>query len=83
VEPLTEDVEEKPLEEIFAMRPDMLQPVIPEVEEDEEEEGSDKGKPAKKKKGKKKFTELEYDPDLDETIAHKKHKRDDETWEEW
>jgi len=81
-EPLSEDVEEKPLEEIFAMRPDMLQPVIPEVEE-EEEEGTDKGKPGKKKKGKKKFTELEYDPDLDETIAHKKHKRGDETWEEW
>jgi len=84
VEPLSEDVEEKPLEEIFAMRPDMLQPVSPEIEEEEEEEdSSDKGKPAKKKKkAKKKFTELEYDPDLDETIARKKHKRDDETWGE-
>ncbi|NCP15982.1 transcription termination/antitermination protein NusA [bacterium] len=69
-------VEEKPLEEIFILKPEMLQPVA--VVEDEEE-SSDK----KKKKKKKKHVEIVYDPDQDQTIALKKHKRGEEGWDEW
>jgi len=69
-------VEEKPLEEIFILKPEMLQPVA--VVEDEEEESSDK-----KKKKKKKHVEIVYDPDQDQTIALKKHKRGEEGWDEW
>jgi N utilization substance protein A len=71
-------VEEKPLEEIFTLKPEMLQPVAT-VAEDEESE-ADK---AKGKKKKKKAVEIVYDPDRDQTIAKKKHKRGDlEVWEE-
>jgi len=56
----------------------MLQPA-PAAEEEEDASGKD-GK--KKKKGKKKSVEVVYDPDLDQTIAHKKHKRGDGEWEE-
>ena len=74
---ITENVEEKPLEEIFTLRPDMLQPVASVTEEDEE--GSDKKKDKKKKK---KTVEVTYDEDLNKTIAKKIHKRGDEGWEE-
>jgi N utilization substance protein A len=70
-------VSEKPLEEIFTLRPDMLQPVA--VAADDEEDESDKKKGKKKKK---KVVEIVYDEDLDKAIAKKKHKRGDEGWEE-
>ncbi|MBA4379213.1 MAG: hypothetical protein C0393_00720 [Anaerolinea sp.] len=69
------DIEEKPLEEIFALKPEMLQPVS--VTEDEEATSE------KKKKKKKKHVEIVYDPEQDQTIAHKKHKRGEAGWEEW
>ncbi len=69
-------IAEKPLEEIFALKPEMLQPVV--VTEDEVESSD-----AKKKKKKKKHVEIVYDPEQDQTIAHKKHKRGDAGWEEW
>ncbi len=72
-----ESVAEKPLEEIFTLRPDMLQPVA--VAADDEEDESDKKKGKKKKK---KVVEIVYDEDLDKAIAKKKHKRGDEGWEE-
>ncbi|MDP3185447.1 MAG: transcription termination factor NusA [Anaerolineales bacterium] len=68
-------IEEKPLEEIFALKPEMLQPVS--VTEDEEVSSE------KKKKKKKKHVEIVYDPEQDQTIAHKKHKRGEAGWEEW
>ncbi len=77
VEPGTLEIEEKPLEEIFTLRPDMLQPAVPTAEEDEDESDKKKGK-----KKKKKVVEVVYDEDLDKTIAKKKHKRGDEGWEE-
>ena len=63
------------LDEVFAVRPDMFK-----VEEAgaEEEEGGD----SKKKKKKKQQKYVEYDPDLDQTLALKKHKHGDEGWEE-
>jgi len=46
------------------------------VEEEEETEGDVKDK----KKKKVKSVVVEYDPDRDITIAHKKHKRGDDTF---
>ncbi len=72
-----ETVAEKPLEEIFTLRPDMLQPVTAAADEEEDESDKKKGK-----KKKKKVVEIVYDEDLDKAIAKKKHKRGDEGWEE-
>jgi hypothetical protein len=72
-----EIVAEKPLEEIFSLRPDMLQPVAAAAEDEEDESDKKKGK-----KKKKKVVEIVYDEDLDKAIAKKKHKRGDEGWEE-
>jgi N utilization substance protein A len=74
---LEEKVEQKPLEEIFTLRPDMLQPVAAAVDEDEDEADKKKGK-----KKKKKVVEIVYDEDLEKAIAKKKHKRGDVGWEE-
>jgi ABC-type uncharacterized transport system involved in gliding motility auxiliary subunit len=67
--------EEKPLEEIFVLKPEMLKPA-PVAEE--EEDTSDK-----KKKKKQKHVEIVYDEEQDQTIALKKHKRGEEGWDEW
>ena len=72
-----ESVAVKPLEEIFTLRPDMLQPVTVAADDDEDESDKKKGK-----KKKKKVVEIVYDEDLDKAIAKKKHKRGDEGWEE-
>ncbi len=71
------ELAEKPLEEIFSLRPDMLAPVPATTEEEEDE--SDKKKDKKKKK---KVVEIVYDEDLEKAIAKKKHKRGDEGWDE-
>jgi N utilization substance protein A len=71
-----EEVKEKPLEEIFTLRPDMLQPVAAAAEDEEDESDKKKGK-----KKKKKVVEIVYDEDLNKAIAKKKHKRGDEGWE--
>jgi N utilization substance protein A len=73
----TEITEGKPLEEIFVLRPDMLQPETVVADEDEDESDKKKGK-----KKKKKVVEIVYDEDLEKAIAKKKHKRGDEGWEE-
>ena len=54
--------------------------VIPPAE-DEDEEGETEDKDKKKKKKKSKSRVITYDPDLDMTIVHKKHKTDNEEWE--
>jgi N utilization substance protein A len=74
---IPEEEKVKPLEEIFTLRPDMLQPVAVSTEEDEDESDKKKGK-----KKKKKVVEIVYDEKLDKAIAKKKHKRGDEVWEE-
>ena len=74
---ITEITEEKPLEEIFSLRPDMLQPVAVVAEDEDDESDKKKGK-----KKKKKVVEIVYDENLDKAIAKKKHKRGDEGWEE-
>ncbi len=75
-----EGVEEtSTLDEIFALRPEVLEvPVSDEDSEDEDEVSADKKKKGKRKK---KFVEVEYDPDKDVVFMKKKHKRGGE-WEE-
>ncbi|HEY5270083.1 MAG TPA: transcription termination factor NusA [Anaerolineales bacterium] len=77
VEIAEQKVEEKPLEEIFTLKPEMLQPVAVAAEDEDDESDKKKGK-----KKKKKVVEIVYDEDLDKAIAMVKHKRGDEGWEE-
>ena len=66
------------LDELFALK-EMFQ--TGRASEEEEEESGDKKKGKKKKK---KHVEIEYDEDLGEVVARKKHKRgDDEFAENW
>jgi hypothetical protein len=75
---LAEGVEEiSSLDEIFALRPEVLEyPTGDEEAESEEDEGDKK----KKKGKKKKFVEVEYDPEKDVVIMKKKHKRGGTEW---
>ena len=73
------DEEVTSLDEIFTLKPEVLQPA-PDAEEEEEGSGSDKGK---KKKKKSKHVEVVYDPDRDLVLARKKHKRGGGEWSEW
>ena len=68
--------EEPSLEEIFTLRPEVLENVV--VSDDEDD---DANKDKKKGKKKSKHVEVTYDPDRDLTIATKKHKRGGEGWE--
>lgn len=86
VEEVVESVQEPEeeldsLDEIFALRPEVLE--FTQVDEDldqEDEESTDRKK--KKGKKKKKFVEVEYDPDQDVVLMKKKHKRGGSEWEE-
>jgi transcription termination/antitermination protein NusA len=73
-----EQVEEEPsFDELFALKPELVEPV--EFEEEEEDDETKKGKKGKKKK--KKHVEVEYDPERDMTLVRKKHKRGGEEWD--
>ena len=63
-------------DELFALRPEVIE--YDAAEEEEAEEEGDK----KKKKKKKKFVEIEYDPDQDVMLMKKKRKRTDSEWPE-
>jgi N utilization substance protein A len=67
--------EEATLEELFSLRPEVLDNAS---EEEEDDESGDKDK---KKKKKSKHVEVTYDPDRDLTLVRKKHKRDEWDWE--
>jgi N utilization substance protein A len=78
-EPELIEEEVSSLDEIFALRPEVLD--IGEADEDED--GDDKDRKQKKKK-KKKFVEVEYDPDADVMLVKKKRKRGGLEWDdEW
>ncbi len=62
------------LDELFTFKPETFLGLS-----DEEEPEVDRKKGKKKKK---KFVELEYDEELGEVIARKRHKRDDDFWDE-
>ncbi|MCX8025323.1 MAG: transcription termination factor NusA, partial [Thermanaerothrix sp.] len=96
VEPLAETtietpiaaVEEQPEEEIsfdqlFTLKSDIFSKVVLDEDEEEEEEITSRSKGKKKGKKKKKPVALEYDPDRDQMVIRKKHKREDEDWDEW
>jgi N utilization substance protein A len=76
-----EEVEEEELpvslEDIFKLKPEML-----DVPEDSDDLVEDTTETKKKKKRRKKFVELEYDPDQDVTIYRKKHKRETDDWDD-
>ena len=74
------ETEEVSLDELFALKPEIL---VAGATGEEEEEGSTPASKDKKKK-KKKYVEVVYDPDRDITTARKMHKREDGTieWEE-
>jgi N utilization substance protein A len=78
---VAEPSEEEPssLDELFALRPEVLEYPASEDEEEGEDEDEDR---KKKKKKKKKFVEIEYDPDKDVVLMKKKHKRGGTEWEE-
>ena len=77
-QPVEEEEEELPatLDEIFALKPEVLDMVDAGEDEDEEIPGR------KKKKKKKKFVEMEYDPEKDVTVVKKKRKRGGEDWDD-
>jgi len=69
------------LDELFALRPEVLEnPLMIEESESEDDESGDQKK--KKGKKKKKFVEIEYDPDKDVVFMKRKHKRGGTEWEE-
>lgn len=75
------ELDEATFDELFTLRPEVIG-TIPSTDEEDETSNSetDKGK----KKGKKKSrrpVEIEYDPEADRTILHKKHKRGSDDWE--
>jgi N utilization substance protein A len=75
----TEEEDEASFDELFTLRPDIIEGEAVSEEEEEDATGTGKGKKKSKKKGKQRV-EIEYDPDADLTIVRKKHKRGDE-WE--
>jgi N utilization substance protein A len=71
------DEEGVSLEELFTLRPEVLDFGTVTEEEEEDEVGKKKAKGKKKK-----FVEVEYDPDKDVLLAKKKRKRSTGDWEE-
>ncbi len=69
--------EEISLEEIFTLRPEVLDTSI--IADEEEGDDSDKDKGKKKKKSK--HVVVTYDPDRDLTMVTKKHKRGGSDWD--
>lgn len=64
----------KSMEEIFKLKPEML-----DFDEFSSNESTDDDKGKKRKK----YVEIEYDPDRDVTIYRKKRKKSGQEWDEW
>ena len=71
--------EEIPFDKLFELRTAITTPVASDEEEEEEDDAS--GKDKKKGKKKKKHVQVEYDPEKDQTIVLRKHRREGEDWE--
>lgn len=71
--------EEIPFDKLFELRTAITTPVALDEEEEEEDDAS--GKDKKKGKKKKKHVQVEYDPEKDQTIVLRKHRREGEDWE--
>jgi N utilization substance protein A len=65
--------------ELFTLKPEILE--MEDSEEEEEEEDLDKK--GKKKKKKKRYVEVEYDPDRDITVVKRKRKRSGDWEDDW
>jgi N utilization substance protein A len=82
---ITEEEPQPSLEEIFDIQPELLD--IDMIDDDDEDELTDKTRKRttskKKKKGhQKKYVDIEYDPDADVTLYHKRRKNDEDDWED-
>ena len=75
-EPASEPQKELSFDEMF--KSETLKVVQPSEDEEEENLVVDE---KKKKKKKSKSRIITYDPDLDMTIMHKKHKTDEDEWD--
>ncbi len=75
--------EEISFDQLFSLKSDIFAKVVLDEDEEEEEEITTRSKGKKKAKKKKKPVALEYDPDRDQVVIRKKHKREDEDWDEW
>ncbi len=75
--------DENGLAKLFALRPEILDPVEPDFEEEDGEGGENKkGKKGKKASKKRKGVEMEYDPDAGVMVVKRKHKNDEfENWD--
>jgi N utilization substance protein A len=81
-EPASEEEEEPAFDKLFELRPEIIDGAPFEEEEEESDDSSSTDKDKKKSKKKKKHTTVEYDPEKDQVIVKKKHKRGDEwDWE--
>ena len=71
----------QPLKELFEIQPEMLD--VEMVEDDDEEISKSRKQTTKKKKAtQKKYVDVEYDPEADVTLYHKRRKSDEEDWED-
>jgi len=78
---IAESEEESTFDQLFTLKPEMIDGAEVEVEtEEEEDDGTKKDSDKKKKKKKHSNVEIEYDPERDLTTVRKKHKRGDEGW---
>lgn len=80
---ITEEEPQPSLEEIFDIKPDLLD--IESIEDDDQDGDIDKTKKrstGKKKKTQKKYVDVEYDPDADVTLYHKRRKSDEDEWDD-
>jgi hypothetical protein len=83
---ISEDGPQPSLEEIFDIQPELLD--IDLDDDDDEDELIDKtrkrttSKKKKKKGHQKKYVDIEYDPDADVTLYHKRRKSDEDDWED-
>ena len=79
-EPASEE-EEPAFDKLFELRPEIVDGAPFEEEEEESDDSSAAGKDKKKSKKKKKHTTVEYDPEKDQVIVKKKHKRGGDEWD--
>ena len=81
IEPTQKEEEEEELpaslEDIFKLKPEMLD--VP----DERDDVDDDDAPVKGRKKRKKYVDIEYDPEQDVTIYRKKRKKGEEDWDDW
>ena len=75
--------DENGLAKLFALRPDILDPIEPDFEDEDGELITDKkGKKGKKTAKKRKAVEMEFDPDSGVMVVKRKHKHEElDNWE--